>query len=153
MDLGTFGAIMNYALEVENEISRFYMSASECVMNQNLADLFSDLSNRGQKRVKTLERVRRENVTEMILEPIIGLNSDNYQLVTEIPSGVEQKDVKELAIEIEKGLLEFYTHAAAKIDFLIEAAYSFELLSEANEKALQHLSSLRDSTGDRAVSY
>ena len=141
MDLGTFGAIMNFALEVENEISSFYKSASEYVKDQNLAGLFSDLSNRGRKRVKTLERVRRENVTEMILEPIVGLDSENYKLITEIPSGMEQKEVKELSIDIEKGLLEFYTHAAAKIDFLIEAAYSFELLSEANEKALQRLSS------------
>ena len=141
MDLGTFGAIMNFALEVENEISSFYKSASEYVKDQNLAGLFSDLSNRGQKRIKTLERVRRENVTEMILEPIVGLDSENYKLITEIPSGMEQKEVKDLSIDIEKGLLEFYTHAAAKIDFLIEAAYSFELLSEANEKALQRLSS------------
>jgi hypothetical protein len=109
--------------------------------DQTLLGQYQDLYKRGQKRVKTLERVRRENVTEMILEPIIGLDSDNYQLITEIPSSVEQKEVKELAIDIEKGLLEFYTHAAAKIDFLIEVAYSFELLSEANEEALQRLSS------------
>ncbi len=128
-------------MDIEQEVTRFYEYASSVEKDQKLLGQYQDLYKRGQKRVKTLERVRRENVTEMILEPIIGLDSDNYQLITEIPSSVEQKDVKELAIDIEKELLEFYTHAAAKIDFLIEVAYSFELLSEANEEALQRLSS------------
>ncbi len=141
MELGTFGVILKFAMDIEQEVTRFYEYASSVEKDQKLLGQYQDLYKRGQKRVKTLERVRRENVTEMILEPIIGLDSDNYQLITEIPSSVEQKDVKELAIDIEKELLEFYTHAAAKIDFLIEVAYSFELLSEANEEALQRLSS------------
>ena len=128
-------------MDIEQEATRFYEYASSVEKDQTLLGQYQNLHKRGQKRVKTLERVRRENVTEMILEPIIGLDSVNYQLINEIPSGVEQKYVKELAIDIEKGILEFYTHAAAKIDFLIEVAYSFELLSEANEEALQLLSS------------
>ena len=141
MDLGTFGAIMKFALEVENEVTSFYESASENVKDQNLSGLFSNLSSRGQKRVKTLERVRRENVTEMILEPIIGLNSDTYKPDTTIPEGSDDNTVQKIAAEIEKNLHAFYNQAAAKIEFLSEVAYSFELLAEANEEAGQHLSS------------
>lgn len=140
MELGTFGAILKFAMDIEQEVSSFYESASSVVKDQELVGQFQDLHKRGQKRVKTLERVRRENVTEMILEPITGLDSENYKLATEMPSGAEEKDVQELAVGIEKGLLEFYTHAAAKIDFLIEAAYSFELLAEANNDAVERLS-------------
>lgn len=141
MDLGTFGAIMKFALEVEHEVTSFYESASEYVKDKNLSGLFSNLSIRGQKRVKTLERVRRENVTEMILEPIIGLNSDTYILDTTIPEDSNDKTVQKIAVDIEKNLNEFYNQAAAKIDFLSEVAYSFELLAEANEDAVQRLSS------------
>lgn len=140
MELGTFGAIMKFALETEQDVTRFYEAASKLVKDQNQVTLFQDLLKRGEKRLKTLERVRRENVTEMILEPIIGLDSENYKIETEIPSSPDEKAVQELALSIEKGLFEFYSHAGKKIDFLIEVAYSFELLAEANEKAVQSLS-------------
>ena len=140
MELGTFGVILKFAMEIEQESINFYESASSVVKDEKLLDHFQDLQKRGMKRIKTLERVRRENVTEMILEPIIGLNSDNYKLATEISSGAEETDIQELAVSIEKKLLEFYSHAAVKVDFLSEVAYSFELLAEANGNAIERLS-------------
>lgn len=140
MELGTFGAILKFAMDIEQEATRFYEYASSVEKDQTLLGQYQDLYKRGQKRVKTLERVRRENVTEMILEPIIGLDSENYKLSTERSSRAEEKDLQELAVSIEKTLQEFYTHAAAKLDFLIEVAYSFELLAEANENAIERLS-------------
>jgi hypothetical protein len=110
------------------------------VKDEELLNPFQDMQKRGMKRLKTLERVRRENVTEMILEPIIGLDSENYRLSAEIPSGAEEREVQELAVNIEKKLHEFYTQAGAKLDFLSEVAYSFELLAEANEDAIKRLS-------------
>lgn len=127
-------------MEIEQEAITFYESASGELKDQKLLGQFQDLQKRGLKRIKTLERVRRENVTEMILEPIIGLDSENHKLSTERPSGAEEKDIQELAVNIEKRLHEFYTHAAAKLDFLSEVAYSLELLAEANENAIERLS-------------
>ncbi len=127
-------------MDIEQEVTRFYEYANSVEKDQTLLGQYQDLYKRGQKRVKTLERVRRENVTEMILEPIIGLDSENYKLSTERSSRAEEKDLQELAVSIEKTLQEFYTHAAAKLDFLIEVAYSFELLAEANENAIERLS-------------
>ena len=140
MDLGTFGVILKFAMEKEQEAIVFYEAASSTMKNENMLGQFQDLQKRGQKRIKTLERVRRENVTEMILEPIIGLESDSYELVTEISSGAEETDIREIALGIERKLLEFYNHASVKLDFLSEVAYSFELLAEANENAIERLS-------------
>ena len=141
MELGTFGAIMKFALEVENDVTSFYESAKGLAKNKELAGLFDDLASRGQKRAKTIERVRRENITEMILEPITGLDSDTYTPVITIPEGADDKALQKIAVEIEKNLNAFYNQAAVKIDFLSEVAYSFELLAEANEETSQHLSS------------
>jgi rubrerythrin len=141
MDLGTFGAIMKFALEVENEVTSFYESAKELVEDQELAVLFDSLADRGQKRTKTIERVRRENVTEMILEPITGLDSETYKPVTAIPEDPDDGAIREVAVEIEKNLQSFYAQSALKIDFLSEVAYAFELLAEANEAASERLSS------------
>ncbi len=140
VELGTFGAILKFALETEKEVNRFYESVINLVKDKNKITLYQDLLKRGEKRLKTLERVRRENVTEMILEPITGLDSENYKFETEIPKDAPEKEIQELAMKIEKGLLEFYIRAAEKIDFLVEAAYSFELLAEANENAIRSLS-------------
>jgi len=141
MELGTFGAIMKFTLELENEVSRFYESASQNVEDQNLIDVFSELLRRGQKRITTLERVRRENITEMILEPIAGLDSEIYKPDTKIPEGGSEDTIRKMSVDIEKRLKEFYSQASIKIDFLSEVAYTFELLAEANEKAVQRLSS------------
>ncbi|MFW9786189.1 MAG: hypothetical protein ACFFE2_12630 [Candidatus Thorarchaeota archaeon] len=139
MDLGTFGAIMKFALEVENDVARFYENAKELTKGKMLTDLFERLANRGQKRVKTVERIRRENVTEMILEPITGLDSDTYQPNTMIPKNPDDGILQEIAGEIEKTLFAFYDQASRKLDFLSEVAYSFEQLAEANEEASQQL--------------
>ncbi|MFW9794205.1 MAG: hypothetical protein ACFFEE_07885, partial [Candidatus Thorarchaeota archaeon] len=73
------------------------------------------------------------------LEPITGLDSDNYRIEADINS-IERENVVELALSIEKILFEFYSHAAGKIEFLIEASYAFELLAESNELAIESLS-------------
>ncbi len=140
MELGTFGAIMTFALEVEDEVTSFYESAKQKVKGRDLTSIFDSLAVRGQKRIKTIERIRRENVTEMILEPISGLNSDAFKPKTSIPETHDDNTLREMAKEIEKSLQAFYTQASMKIDFLSEAAYSFELLAEANEDASRRLS-------------
>jgi len=139
MELGTFGAIMKFALEVENDVISFYTSASGLVKSQELASLFDSLANRGQKRIKSIERIRRENVTEMILEPITGLDSDTYTPVTTISESPDDKTLQEIAVEIEKKLQAFYNQAAVKVEFLSEVAYAFELLAETNKEAIQSL--------------
>ncbi|MFW9767236.1 MAG: hypothetical protein ACFFF9_01365 [Candidatus Thorarchaeota archaeon] len=136
MELGTFGAILKYAMEVEQEISTFYKTASEVTKDNDLADQFRELHKREEKRLKTLERIRRENVTEMILEPIVGLDSDDYKFDTRI----DETKLVDTAVFLERTLHEFYSKAATKIEFLIEASYAFELLAEANERAVASLS-------------
>ena len=139
MDLTTFGAVVKFALDIEAQASSFYESAIGVAKDPDLRKLLESLFHRGQKRIKTLLRVRRENVTEMILEPIAGLNSDTYKLVIAIPESADDRAVGEIAIALETGIHEFYTHAAAKIDFLSEAAYALEQLADANNEAAQSL--------------
>jgi len=139
VELTTFGAVVKSALDLEAEVSGFYESVIDVTTDPNLSKLFEALLLRGQKRIKTLLRIRRENVTEMILEPIAGLDSDAYKPVTAIPKGADVGVVREIAIALETRVHEFYMHAAAKIDFLSEAAYALELLADANSEAAQSL--------------
>lgn len=137
MKLGTFGAVLKFAMELEDKALSFYEAARN---KSSISDYFESLVQRGQKRLKTLERVRRENTTEMILEPITGLDPDAYTPDISIPEGSDDKVVHSMAVALESKLHEFYTEAAAKVEFLIEAAYSLEALADENEAALQILS-------------
>lgn len=140
MDLRTFGAIMKYALEIECEVCELYHARAEQSKDTDLKQLFEDLETRGQKRIKTLERVRRENVTEMILEPIEGLDSDDFRIQTTILAK-DETILKDHVKTIESTLQSFYIAAARKIDFLPEAEYAFELLAEKNEETVERLES------------
>ncbi len=139
MEITTFGAVVKFALDLEAKASSFYESASGVATDPGLGKLLESLFHRGQKRIKTLLRVRRENVTEMILEPIAGLDSEVHNLVSAIPEGADDRIVRETAAALETKIHEFYMLAAAKIDFLSEAAYALELLGDANDEAAQNL--------------
>ncbi len=132
---------MKFALDTEDTVTSFYKSAVESVKDPDMVSLFTELAERGMKRTETLMRIRRENTTEMILEPIAGLNSDTYDLIISYPDGADDADVKKFAASIESKLYKFYMDAAAKIDFLSEAAYLLELLAEKNEESAQRLQS------------
>ena len=77
MKLGTFGAILGFALQMEEQTASFYKTAAQ----DHPGELFTDMARRARKRVTRLERARREGVAEMILEPITGLDSDDYSFV------------------------------------------------------------------------
>ena len=141
MELTTFGAVVKFALDLEAEVSSFYESAFGVATDPDFGKLLERLFHRGQKRIKTLLRIRRENVTEMILEPITGLDSEIHKPVIAIPESADDGVACEAAAALETKLHEFYMHAAAKIDFLSEAAYALELLADANMEAAQELQS------------
>ena len=93
MELGTLGSILKYAINLETILINFSKDVVNNSQEQNIISLFQDLSKKHEKIVKRLKRVRRENTTEMILEPIIDFESDDYLL--EKLEGIkdpEQKD-------------------------------------------------------------
>ena len=130
---------MKFALEIEGKVTEFYKEVGGHAKDASLVGLLGDLVTRGEKRVKTLERVRRENVTEMILEQIEGLDSDTFEIEIAVSKGVDDSAIKTSVSAVENTLLKFYTEAARKLDFLPEAEYAFELLAEKNEDAIKQL--------------
>ncbi len=67
--LNTFGAIFTFAIELEGRLSAYYDGLGEAAK-----------AKAAEKRRKKLERVRRENVVEITLEPIAGLDAADYAL-------------------------------------------------------------------------
>ncbi len=66
-ELNTFGAIMSFAIALETQLRDYYQAAGD-----------SARAAEADKRRGNFERVRRENVTEIKLEAIEGLNEADY---------------------------------------------------------------------------
>ncbi|MFW9913878.1 MAG: hypothetical protein ACFFEU_15470 [Candidatus Thorarchaeota archaeon] len=130
MDLGTTGAILTFALELENDIGAFYSRNLPEVSNANLKQAFGEIQRIQRKRERLLSRMRRENVTEMILEPIHGFESDAFEIA--ISSEVFHNDslLKASAIEIEETLKSFFAKASEKTAFLPEVSDEFKTISK-----------------------
>ncbi|MCC6614871.1 MAG: hypothetical protein IT320_15425 [Anaerolineae bacterium] len=96
--LNTFGAIMTFAIELETKLRDYYQTAGD---SARAAD--------ADKRRSNLERVRRENVTEIKLEPIEGLDQADYSLDLSATSAEAQSAAEAIAAV-------FYQDVAPKIN-------------------------------------
>jgi hypothetical protein len=96
--LNTFGAILSFAIELEAGLCNYYQELG-APADAKAAD----------KRRKKLERVRRENVVEITLEPIAGLNADDYALDLSDGSAAGRAAVTQIAAR-------FYQDVAPKIN-------------------------------------
>jgi hypothetical protein len=96
--LNSFGSILSFAIELETRIRDYYQAAGS---SARAAD--------ADKRRVNLERVRRENVTEIKLEPIEGLHEGNYTVNVEDTSAAGQSALEATAAR-------FYTDVAPKIN-------------------------------------
>jgi len=109
MDLATFGAIMSFGLELEQQAAAFYEIAARGVLEEP----FANLAKSARKRAVRMERARREGITEMILEPITGMDGDDYHL--ELAPDAEEAELLRQAIALEETTRRFYIDAAGKI--------------------------------------
>lgn len=98
--LNTFGAVLSFAIQLEADLQTYYTKAGQ-----------SDRAREAGKRKSKLERVRRENVLEITLEPIEGLDEADYALNFEDTSAAGQQRVEEAAAQ-------FYKDVAPEINVL-----------------------------------
>lgn len=98
--LNTFGAVMSFAIQLEANLSAYYQAAGS-------ADRAAD----ADKRRSRLERIRRENIVEITLEAIDGLDESTYALDLSDTSEAGQRAAERTAAQ-------FYTDAAPKLNVL-----------------------------------
>ena len=96
--LNTFGAILTHAIGMEARLRDWYADIGEAAK-----------SRAADKRRLKLERVRRENVVEITLEPILGLDAADYALALDDGSEAGQAVVADVAAR-------FYADVAPKIN-------------------------------------
>ena len=80
MPLTNFGAILNFAEQLEKQDLEFYQSAADNPNCESVKALFEQFAKDGKKNVQNVQRTRRENVTEMILEGIKDFTREPFCL-------------------------------------------------------------------------
>jgi len=142
MELGTFGAILSFALAFEGNVTDFFTASAGAAGAGDAAEAFADLAKAGEKRLKTIERTRRENVAEMILEPISGFRSEDYALDIDVPVGATAAALVAQAVATEKTAAAYYTAASAKVS-VPEVARILKKMAQQHQAQLETLEELR----------
>jgi rubrerythrin len=141
MPLNNFGSILTFAEEMEGRALTFYEGAAENPACADRAPQFQQFAKDGRKQIQTIQRTRRENVTEMILEQIRDFYRAPYVKAYADPAGRPLDAVLADARQIEETAEAFYRAAMEKIKALPEVARALKLLGKKHAAHRQLLTS------------
>ena len=96
----------------------------------------------GKKNISLVQRTRRENVTEMILEPIRDFVRDSYQLRVDDADGLDSTAILTAAEALENRAIRYYGDAAEKIRALPEVSRALKTLAKKRTKRLGQIENL-----------
>jgi rubrerythrin len=141
MALSTFGAIMGFAAQMVRQTETLYKTMIQKVENPVLREALQLLLEEEGKNYSLMERTRRENVTEMILEPIAGLDQSDYEIEMKGMDQTEDSDLLKMALILEERERRFFSEVSDKVP-LPEVGRIFRKVAQKKEKSLAKLKTL-----------
>ncbi len=129
MPLENFGSILTFAAELESLDRAYYRAAAQNPACGGYRELFERFAEDGKKNEQTVLRTRRENVTEMILEPIRDFTRDPFVTDREGAETMSLANVLDTVRLLEERGEQFYTRAADKVKALPEVSRALKLLA------------------------
>ncbi len=141
MALGTFGAIMGFAAEITGQTGEIYKTLAQKAKDLTLREVLQVLSAEEGKSHSLMEKTRRENVTEMILEPITGLHQEDYGIDLKVVDPVEDADLLRAVLILEEREKKFFNDVSIKVP-LPEVARIFRKMAQKKQENLAKLQSL-----------
>lgn len=141
MALTTFGAIMGFAGEITGRTADAYKIMIQKAKDPGLRDILQTLSVEGAKSHSLMEKTRRENVTEMILEPITGLRQEDYEIDVQVANQMEDADLLKATLAFEEREKKFFTDVSSKVP-LPEVARIFRKMAQKKQENLEKLHNL-----------
>jgi rubrerythrin len=143
MPLQNFGSILNFAEELERLDRQFYAAASGNPACAGCKALFAELEAEAARNVTTVQRIRRENVTEMILEPVKDFTRAPFCEACEGAAVQSAAEVLATAARLERRAERYYTEAAEKLKALAEVSRALKTLAKNRKAHAAKLSSLK----------
>ena len=143
MELSTFGALLAFAIDLEERAARFYLDAAENAGHADVKESFLALARQNESRRGLLVATRQEHVTEMVLEPISDLHRGDYEVKAGTSGETGYARLLKLAVEMEEKAQRFYADAARKGRHLLAGvSRTFQRLAREKEKRLEELKGL-----------
>jgi len=138
MELGTFGAVMAFASQAVTQSAEFYETVSERAKGPELKELLRILQDGANRDRATMEQTRRENVTEMILEPIAGLRREEYEVRLSEMAPEADAEILKTALLLEERDQRWFRDSSAKLR-LPEVARIFRKVARRKEETILKL--------------
>jgi rubrerythrin len=141
MPLINFGSILNFAETLENEANALYTKLARQDACAEIREMLEQFTKDIRKNIQTVQRTRRENVTEMILEPIKDFTRAPFELKVD-ESQFENLDTAK-ALQIVRKQAQnadrYYTEAAKKIQALPEVSRALKTIGKKHAAHLRKL--------------
>jgi len=141
MSLTTFGAIMGFASEMVGRTKDLCKAAAEKAKDPSLKETLQAFMKEREKNYSLMEQTRRENVTEMILEPVAGLQGEDYEIDLTLPDHANDADLLRIMLALLEKERKFFDDSSNKVP-LPEVARIFRKIAQKKEKNLTQLKSL-----------
>jgi hypothetical protein len=142
MELSTAGAILSFALGAEGKAMLFYEWVQSNESFNEWSEALDSVVKEHRRAGRMLARLRRESVTEMILEPIHGFHSEEYEFELETHSDIDGQSCLELMKRMEATLSDFFRSAATKTMFLQEISLALDRMATQTDRNLKLLEKL-----------
>jgi ferredoxin-NADP reductase len=134
MPLLNFASILNFAEDLESQDRKFFTMAAANPACAAYRELFAELAADAARNIVTVQRIRSENVTEMILEPVQDFTRDSFCEACEGAAAMSAAEALETATRLEARADRYYSEAAEKMKALTEVARALKALGK-NRKA------------------
>jgi len=135
--LGTFGALMRFAAQLEREAAERYAAWAR---EPGLGGPFGALADSHRKRADQLARMVQEQLNEMTLEPISGLDASDYLPPEGPPSGGDAGARTAWARNLEERLARLYVDATQRAGHVLGgAARALQRLARQSRRAIEEM--------------
>jgi len=142
MPLRNFGAILDFAAELEAIDAEFYKKALTNPAAAQHKTLLEQLAAEKEKDEKLMRRTCRESVCEMILEPIVDFTRAPFLSDRGGAETMNWERLQERAVGLEAKAVAFYAEAAEKIRALPEVSRALARTRARRAAAKQRLEAL-----------
>jgi rubrerythrin len=138
MALNTFGAIMGFAAEMIQQTETLYKTMVQKAKEPVLKEALQVMLEEEGKNHSLMEKTRRENVTEIILEPVTGLQQGDYEVEMKGMDQAQEEDLLKMALILEEREQRFFNDVSDKLPFP-EVARIFRKMAQKKEKSIAKL--------------
>ena len=139
-DINTFGALMRYAITLEDYCAQMYERAAGADALGEIKEQLAELQAKHKKRKAKLEEALRLKLNEVTIEPVTSLRKEDYLVEVGDIAAKGLDEAKALMGQVEESSKKFYTDSAEYSEAIArEVMRIFERMAKDNTKFVKKL--------------